>query len=154
MPRTHRQRLGRGELLPDRILRLPVKEWNTVKYILEDDTDEIPLIEIECGINGKPAIFYDTAIAFKSDVHKLIKTVGEGNFSIFYEDEDDEEYDPDYLAVDEIIEDDMISFFPGYLEPDYDIYAQLDELIEKEPEAQLPVINKLYHDLFTFSFLS
>lgn len=62
----------------------PFKDYESVtKFMLEEDTDEIELIEIECGRNGKP--FYmkgpneDMAKANRI-IAQLEKTVGFGNF--------------------------------------------------------------------------
>ncbi len=120
----------------------PVDEWKTAQYIFEEDTDEIPLVEIECGIDGKPAIFYDTAVAFKSDVDKLMKTAGEGNFSIFYPDEDEDEIDPGIVA--QIIDDDIEQVIPGFFDEEFDFSSKIDEIIEEVPEANIAVVNKLY----------
>ncbi len=83
----------------------PHKEFNTLsKYILEEDDEDIELIEIECGLDGKPAFirtdsFSDAQAA--SIINQLKKTVGEGNYTLLvdgsvYEGEDeitDDEWD-------------------------------------------------------------
>jgi len=33
------------------------KDWNIAQYILEEDTDDIPLMDLEFGIDGMPAFF-------------------------------------------------------------------------------------------------
>lgn len=61
------------------------KDFKISKYILEEDTDDIELIEIECGLHGKP---YYIRGPFESDfqaaqiIAQLVKTVGIGNFEI------------------------------------------------------------------------
>ncbi|MEA5258535.1 hypothetical protein VB264_12135 [Arcicella aquatica] len=58
----------------------PDSDFNISKYILEDDTEDIELIEFEFGRNGKPYFFqgpYDNA---RSVLETLRKSVGEGNF--------------------------------------------------------------------------
>lgn len=81
----------------------PHKEFNTLsKYILEEDDEDIELIEIECGLDGKPAFirtdsFSDAQAA--SIINQLKKTVGEGNYTIIVEgsvyEEDDDEVEED-----------------------------------------------------------
>jgi hypothetical protein len=62
----------------------PCKEYESItQFMLEEDTDEIDLIEIECGKNGDP--FYmqgpyeDDAKAMKI-IAQLEKTAGSGNY--------------------------------------------------------------------------
>jgi hypothetical protein len=59
--------------------------WQTTQYLLEEDDDKIELIEIECGINGKPAYIKSPAHTPK-DVSRIIsvldKNVGKGNYII------------------------------------------------------------------------
>ena len=33
------------------------KDWEISQYILEEDTEDIPLMDLEFGINGKPVLF-------------------------------------------------------------------------------------------------
>ncbi|GEN75504.1 hypothetical protein [Chryseobacterium hagamense] len=54
------------------IKQSPVFE-NTTKYLLEEDNDDIPLIEIECGRNGRP--FYEQGIESASEANKIIRTL-------------------------------------------------------------------------------
>ena len=53
------------------------------QYILEEDTEDIELIDIECGKDGQP--FYiagpnDTNLIINHVLNQLEKTAGEGNF--------------------------------------------------------------------------
>jgi hypothetical protein len=90
----------------------PHKDFNPVtRHLLEEDTDEIELIDIECGMDGKPTAFrgpHDTDLKFLNIVKRLEQTAGKGNFYIFdakeieeddettdHEDEWDEELDGD-----------------------------------------------------------
>lgn len=81
----------------------PHKDFTSVtEYLLEEDTDDIKLIEIECGKNGKPLY---TQGPFESDAtaNKILKqlehTAGKGNFDfikeIDHKFEDDWEDDED-----------------------------------------------------------
>lgn len=76
----------------------PYKDYESVtKYMLEEDTDDIELIEIECGRNGKPYYMKgpneDMAKANRI-IAQLEKTVGFGNFDYILN-EADQLFDPD-----------------------------------------------------------
>lgn len=76
---------------------------SVARYILEEDTDEVELIDIECGMDGKPLYIRgeeDTDKQAKAIIAQLEKTVGPGNFEyidIVHDDEanfiDDDEKD-------------------------------------------------------------
>jgi hypothetical protein len=78
----------------------PCKEFSLAEYILEEDTDEIELIDIECGKDGKPLFvvsdFYTPAQA-NGIIQQLEKSVGKDNFGVMIADSDnDDEYDDEY----------------------------------------------------------
>ncbi|MBP1664416.1 MAG: hypothetical protein H6Q19_1556 [Bacteroidetes bacterium] len=84
----------------------------TTKFILEEDTDEVELIDIECGYNGKPMfIKTDATTDAQADdiIRQLEKTVGKGNYEVLiadgFDDEDeygdDDEYENEYDDMDE-----------------------------------------------------
>lgn len=85
----------------------PCKEYESItKFMLEEDTEEIELIEIECGKNGKP--FYIQG-PFEDDVRarqimvQLEKTAGRGNYDFVWGADDefaDQFDDDDDLEVD------------------------------------------------------
>jgi len=71
----------------------------TTKYIIEEDTDDIEYIEIECGDNGRPHFvmsdFYNNAQK-KAIINQLNKSVGSGNFDVSeFEVFDDELWEED-----------------------------------------------------------
>lgn len=87
----------------------PHKDYKSItQYILEEDTDEIALMEIECGKNGKPLFIKSgsfTEAQSKSIINQLEKAVGPGNYDVIsgylYDDEDgideeDEDLDLEY----------------------------------------------------------
>ncbi|MFA7493263.1 MAG: hypothetical protein WCZ43_07100 [Proteiniphilum sp.] len=63
----------------------PHKDFLSItRYMLEEDNDDIPLIEVACGDEGGKPIyiqgpFEDDAMA-KMIINRLEKNVGEGNF--------------------------------------------------------------------------
>jgi hypothetical protein len=61
----------------------PYKDFTSVaQFLLEEDTEDIELIEIECGLKGKP--FYiqgdDTEAQAQNVMKQLDEVVGNGNF--------------------------------------------------------------------------
>jgi hypothetical protein len=76
----------------------PHKDFTSVtRYMLEEDTDDIELIEIECGRDGKP-VFINTDSFTDAEARTIItqlgKTAGTGNYDVissFDEYEDDED---------------------------------------------------------------
>jgi len=79
----------------------PHKDWTVAQFILEEDDDHIPLIDIEFGDDGVPAYYVgpnDSPANIKQILATLDKNVGAGNY-LFYNDEDE-------LEEDEITEDD------------------------------------------------
>jgi hypothetical protein len=60
------------------------KDWAITQYILEDDTDDVPLLDLEFGKEGKP--FYITGPYDKpmEIMAKLDKAVGQGNYGFMF----------------------------------------------------------------------
>jgi len=62
----------------------PHKVFQSVtRFMLEDDTDEIELLDIECGNDGKPIYIqgpYDDEATQKRIIAQLEKTAGTGNY--------------------------------------------------------------------------
>ena len=58
---------------------------NITQYLLKEDNEEIELIDIECGLDGKPTYLYtplDTEFTLNRIRKQLEKTAGPGNFEI------------------------------------------------------------------------
>ena len=70
----------------------PHKDFTSVtRFMLEEDTDDIELIEIECGYNGQPTYMrgpYDDKVKVKFIISQLERTAGPGNFTIIDKDDD------------------------------------------------------------------
>jgi hypothetical protein len=72
----------------------PPESYRLASMILDEDTEDIPLIELPLGIEGKPCL-----TLFPDDprqtyyLKQLQKNVGEGNFMVISEDPDDYDYD-------------------------------------------------------------
>lgn len=133
----------------------PHKGWEVAQYIMEEDTEDIPLLDVECGIDGKPAIFEDTARVFLGDIKTLEETAGRGNYQVFYEEEEDEEdedleeYDDGLndSIVEEIIEDD-IEAFRKEIEKEESVEGSSDDKFQHHWSliTGTSVINKLYYE--------
>jgi len=75
----------------------PHKDFGLAKYIIEEDTEDIELIEIDCGgLDGKP--FYirgplDSDVRAAQIIAQLEKTAGPGNFDYIYGEPEDMDND-------------------------------------------------------------
>jgi len=71
----------------------PHKDFSIARYILEDDTEDVELIEIECGTNGKP-VFMKSPWQSESEANRIIaqleRSVGKGNFNYIIQGDFDE----------------------------------------------------------------
>ena len=88
----------------------PHKSFNLTKYMLEEDTDDIPLIEYEFGKDGKHTLVAHSNLEASKYLPLLEKNLGEGNYDVIigdrgfsdeYEDEDEYGDDDDYEDEDE-----------------------------------------------------
>jgi hypothetical protein len=86
----------------------PHKNFTITKFILEEDDDTIPLIEIPVGDeDGKPQLLVDAAYNYSPVLKKLEQHAGKGNFTFHLVDEDEEddeefdEFDDDDLEDDD-----------------------------------------------------
>jgi hypothetical protein len=82
--------------------------FSTTIHFLEEDNDNVPLLEIECGgENGKPIYFWagnETPSQVKQILAQLEKTAGKGNYDYFVEARDDLFDDDDDSEIDLITE--------------------------------------------------
>lgn len=74
----------------------PCEEFGLAQYVLEEDTDDIPLIEYDYGRDGKHFLVADSQLEADFYLPTLRWNLGEGNFDYVIEDSyDDEEDDYD-----------------------------------------------------------
>ncbi|MCU0449859.1 MAG: hypothetical protein MUC97_08455 [Bernardetiaceae bacterium] len=66
----------------------PHPDFDLAKWILEDDTDDIPLIEYEFGRDGMPVYFPGPRDNYGQVLVKLRQHAGEGNFDVVLPDGD------------------------------------------------------------------
>jgi hypothetical protein len=74
----------------------PHKDFSLTQYILEEDTDDIPLIEYEFGKNGKPFLVAHNMLELNKYRSTLERsTNGDFHFSVAGNDFDENEYEDD-----------------------------------------------------------
>ena len=137
----------------------PCREFAITQYILEADSDNIEIIEIECGHNDIPVVFATANDKNAKVIAHLNATLGAGNFEIHNLDEagndddenDDEEYDdngyldfmnsvlkefPDYKEIEDWDDADFEDFSKGIKNyPRFQQYEAVDALfLEVNPE--------------------
>jgi len=78
---------------------MPCKEYAVAKFILEEDDDNTPYIEIEFGAEGYPTVFCDNQNPRAREIKQMEESVGKGNFKViniddldYEENLDDDEY--------------------------------------------------------------
>ncbi|VAW19762.1 hypothetical protein MNBD_BACTEROID01-1824 [hydrothermal vent metagenome] len=80
----------------------PHKSFSVGQYILEEDDENIPLIDIDFGLDGLPAVFTTSEKPMLKEIEQLKKEAGHGNFLIVHLDEDDkDEYEEEWQDGDE-----------------------------------------------------
>lgn len=97
----------------------PHKNFSSItRFMLEEDTDDIELIDVECGLKGKPAFMTgpdDNPVESMSIIRKIEKAVGRDNFTIIdvsesdnYDEHDNSERD---FIEDDFDEDDLMAIY-------------------------------------------
>lgn len=105
---------------------LPHKDFELTRYMLEEDTDDIPLIEYEFGRFGTPLLVVNTRFEASRYLPKLQKKYGESFPYLIREEEKDEyedEYEDEYDEYEDIDDEE---------EDDNDIFKNLDPAAAKE----------------------
>ena len=128
----------------------PCKEYESItKFMLEEDTDDIELIEIECGKDGKP-FYVQGPFEDMTRAHWIIaqleKTVGPGNYHFLLNAGGD--YEANYEAN---YEDDEFEFDDWTLEEKRELFLTLssnaDELEDEETERLFNLTNSMAEDM-------
>ncbi len=68
----------------------PSKTFELAQYMLEEDTDKIPLIEYEFGKNGKYCLIVKNSLEASKYIPLLQKNLGKGNFDCMLMDNDED----------------------------------------------------------------
>ena len=77
---------------------MPHKDFKQItRYFLEEDTDDIPLMEIDCGgKDGNPLYInsgHDNPVRVSQILNQLEKTAGKGNYTYLLSADDYGDYD-------------------------------------------------------------
>jgi len=93
----------------------PAKDFEITQFILEEDDDDVELMELEFGFEGKPYYIKgpnDDDAKVNSVLRTLVHTVGEGNFNVledfedeedWYEEEDDDDFEDGTDEIEELL---------------------------------------------------
>jgi hypothetical protein len=103
---------------------------STTRFMLEEDSEAIELIEIECGKDGKPLYVSsedDSEQKINSIIRQLEKTAGIGNFE-YISDDDIEKFDQDEEG-EAVIKEDEYRAYP--YERKKQLFLDLESRIEK-----------------------
>ena len=129
----------------------PYKEYESItKFMLEEDTEEIELIEIECGKDGKPFYVqgpFEDDVRSRQIIAQLEKTAGRGNYDFLLsaDDEFNGQYDEDDLEVDEF------EFADWNFEEKKELFIELaerlDDLTEEGAKRLLNLTDSMADDL-------
>lgn len=131
----------------------PHKDYESVtKFMLEEDTEDIELIEIECGNDGKPIYmrgpFEDDAKA-RRIITQLEKNAGPGNyeyidgFDEFDDDDFDDEFDEDDDEVNEFSEMDFDEKRKLFLA----MSPKMDDMDDDEGKRFINLVDSIVNDL-------
>ena len=112
----------------------PHKDFAVTRYILEEDDDNVPLIEIETGDEeGRPHLMVNPSDTYGDMLAKLKKYAGEGNytFTIAGETIDEEDDDDDETEVHNDIEDEYLDDIQaGFLDFNHVSEISTSKLVE------------------------
>lgn len=128
---------------------IPHKDFTSItRFMLEEDTEDVELIDIECGKDGKPFYVsgpYDDDQKIRKIVAQLEKTAGAGNYDYILPGSDDE-YDEEDEEDDEYLDKlEGLSF-----EEKSDMFLKLESytepLNEEETERFIYITNSLFKE--------
>lgn len=119
----------------------PHKDFNSVtRFMLEEDTDDVELIEIETGgEDGKPmyvASGFESEAREKQILAQLEKTAGAGNFTYTVVDNNDYEDDDEFTET--VLAESMDTF-------DALTRKKMDELSEEDAQKLINATNEIYN---------
>lgn len=138
----------------------PHKDFGVAQYILEEDTDDIELLEIECGgENGKPLYVsgpYDNETRRAQIIAQLEKTAGKGNYDFLYEvgndSWEDDEWDDDREDWEKEMDEEEERLgglsLSGKIEMFQSLVSRLEMLSDKE-KSELGYLNNTIIDEYT-----
>jgi hypothetical protein len=107
----------------------PHKDFVITRFILEEDDDKIPLIDIAVGDDGIPHLITHNRGEHKAALAKLMKNAGEGNYHYTISSDDFSENEEDEGSVDDVHNISLSSIKPGKLNPYVVQKVELEDLI-------------------------
>jgi hypothetical protein len=106
----------------------PHKDFAITKYILEEDTEAIPVVEIPVGDEeGRPSLNVSSDYNYQPVLEKLRKNAGEGNYTFLISDFDED--DLDFEEEDDIDEDWLDNIEKDYIDFN-DVRVATDDELE------------------------
>ncbi|MDP3431673.1 MAG: hypothetical protein Q8T04_01730, partial [Bacteroidota bacterium] len=140
----------------------PHKDYESVtKYMLEEDTEDIELIEIECGNDGKPLYmrgpFEDDAKA-RRIIAQLEKNAGPGKYDFVdvsedWDDDDDDDFgdDDEFELDDDEFDDDVNEFSEIAFEEKRELFLamspEIDNMDDDEGKRFINLVDSIVNDL-------
>ena len=120
----------------------PDKSFSVTKYMLEEDTDDIPLIEYEYGCKGKHTLITRSNLEASRYLPLLKKNLGEGNYDFIIKvgpdlGDDEEEWDDE--DEEDVKPEKPLLMFDLVEKKDKDILLLFARLLGCEIEASLSV---------------
>ena len=97
----------------------PDKSFNLTQYMLEEDTDDVPLIEYEYGKDGQHFLVCKSNLEASRYLPLLKKNLGEGNFKYLIADGHFPYMNDDDFLEDDAVDDDEFGFEGFGCEVDY-----------------------------------
>lgn len=91
----------------------PHKDYKLAQFVLEEDDDRIELMEIEFGLQGRPAVFIGKEKHPSNILATLDKSVGPGNYNIVNFEDMDNDGEDEKKEIDESKYFDDKQFFGG-----------------------------------------
>lgn len=129
----------------------PNKDFTSItRFMLEEDTDDIELMEIECGLNGQPTYMqgpFDDDAKMKRIIAQLEKTAGPENYTVLWDDED-ELFDEDDFE-DDFDEEDEFDGMPAGEKKAlfFSLSSRLKSLSEEENMRFMRIADSIVDDL-------
>jgi len=111
----------------------PVKDFTkTGIYVLEEDSDQIPEMDIPLGKDGLPVVFVDPYNDHRREIAILDKMAGSDNYIVYHIDKDGNHVDEDGNIIEDLDDDTFLTYYEEILDEilDIGISAYIDQYKE------------------------
>jgi hypothetical protein len=134
----------------------PHKDFTSVtQFILDEDTDDIPIIEIECGLDGLPAYMpgpLHSDSKAKQVIAQLEKVAGPGNYFLIDEngmviEDSDEDFDDDFDPFEEMDLDEKKRIFLKDIQ-------KIGEMEHEEANKFFDLCQSIINDIIDYNIFS